>query len=98
MKASIYVIIKRKPQLSPTVFELLFRYVEFKADFHHVYILALKDLDQKWYDIPYLVTDGAIVEVLKCWPAYWNTPSNLATGTSKSTEKHKKEATQLKVQ
>lgn len=38
MEASIHATIKQKLQLSPTVFEQLSRYAEFKADFHHVYI------------------------------------------------------------
>jgi len=65
MEVSIHAAINRKPRLSPTIFEQLSGHVEFKADFHHVYIWARKDLDQKWYDIPYLATDDAIIEVLK---------------------------------
>ena len=67
--------------------------MEFKVEFHQVYIWALKDLDQKWYDLPYLATNDAILEVLKRWPTDWHSPSDLTVETSKSMEKQKKEET-----
>lgn len=97
MEVSIRTTINQKPWFSPTVFEQLSGYTKFKVDFHHVYIRARKDLDQKWYDIPYLATDDAIVKVLKHWPTDWHTSLDLATRTSKSSEKQKKEAARLKV-
>jgi len=58
--------INRKPQLSPTIFDKLQEHVNFKANFHHVSIHAQKDLDKKWYDLPYLATKDAITAVLNC--------------------------------
>ena len=46
------------------VADSLTEYVEFKADFHHVSMCARKDLEQKWYDLPYLAIDDAIAAVL----------------------------------
>lgn len=38
MEMSIHMAINRKPWLSPTNFDKLQEYVEFKAEFHHVSI------------------------------------------------------------
>ena len=43
MEESIRAAINCKPWLSPTVFEQLSGYVEFKADFHYVSMWARKD-------------------------------------------------------
>ena len=50
--------------------------------------------------MPYLAIDDAIQEVIKCWSAYWHSPSDLAIGTSKgagSSMEKKKEATKQAV-
>ena len=47
MEASIRISINQKPQLSPTMFDQLSRYVEFKVEFHHIYIRGCKDPNQK---------------------------------------------------
>lgn len=70
--------------------------VEFKADFHCIYIWTWKDSHKKWFDLPYLATDDSIEEVH--WPIKWHSSSDLATGTSKSLEKKQKEAAKQKVQ
>jgi len=49
MEMNINTAINHKLQLSPTVFEQLVGYVEFKASFHCVSIQAQKDPNQKWY-------------------------------------------------
>lgn len=64
MEVSITVAINRKLRLSPTIFEQLSDYVEFKARFHCVPMQARKDPEHKWYDLPYLTTDDAIAMVL----------------------------------
>lgn len=65
MEASIRMTINQKPHLSPTLFDQLAEYVEFKVDFHHIYIKAWKDPQQKWFDLPYLATYDAIKETIK---------------------------------
>jgi len=97
MEMSINMAINHKPRLSPTILEQLSRYAEFKADFHCISIQARKDLEHKWYDLPYLVTDDAIAVVLNHWLAEWCTASNLLVGSSKSTGKQKKEEAESKI-
>jgi len=60
MESRICMDINQRPWLSPTVYEQLSEYVEFKANFHRVYIRAQKDSQQRWFDMPYLATDDAI--------------------------------------
>ena len=72
--------------------------MEFKADFHCVSMRAQKDPDQKWYDLPYLATDEAIMVVLHYWLAEWCMASNLTAGSSKSTAKRKKEYVRLNME
>jgi len=45
----------------------LTEYVEFKLDFHHVFMHARKDPEQKWYVLPYLATNNVIAAVLNRW-------------------------------
>lgn len=92
MEVRICMTINQKWWLSPTMFEQLSRYAEFKADFHHVYIQAQKDLEKKWFDLPYLDNDDTISKVIKSWPTEWNSTSNVAARTRNSVEKKKKEA------
>ena len=87
MEMSIHMAINRKPWFFLTVFYQLIEYVEFKADFHYVSMRVRKDLDQKWYDLPYLATDNGIAVVLNHWPIEWRTASNLTVGSNKYTVK-----------
>ncbi len=61
-------------------------YTTFKADFHRVYIQVRKDPTQKWHDMPYLVTEIDVQEVVARWLAEWRTPSDLATRPSMGVE------------
>lgn len=67
-------------------------------NFHYVSIRAWKDPAQKWYDLPYLVTDDAIVVVLESWLEKWHKASELLARSSKSTTKQKKEEARLKME
>jgi len=60
--------------------------------------MARKDLQHKWFDLPYLSTNDVIQEVIKHWPTDLHSPSNLAMGTSKSTENKKKDVEKQVVQ
>jgi len=66
MEMNMHMAINCKPWLSPTNFDRLQEYVEFKADFHHISIWAQNDPEQKWHDLPYLATDDVIGMVLDC--------------------------------
>ena len=89
MDANIHMAINQKSWLSPTLFEQLSGYMEFKEYFHHIYIWTRKDPDQKWLDV--------ILEVIKRWLVDWHLAFDEATKTRKFAEKKKKEATKLKV-
>lgn len=60
MELRFLMVINQCPWLSLTMYEQLSKYVEFKVDFHRIYIRARKDPQQKWFDLPYLVTEDAI--------------------------------------
>ncbi len=90
--------INQKPWLSPTMFEQLLGYAEFKADFHHVYIWARKDPDPKWFDLHYLAVDETFAKVIKNCPIDQNYTSDVAVGTRKSPQKKIKEVVRQKVQ
>lgn len=78
-------------QLTPTNFEKLQEYVEFKDDFHHVLIRVQKDPEQKWQDLPYLATNVVIVAVLDCWLEDWHNPMDSKAGSSKTITQQEKE-------
>lgn len=90
--------ISRKPWLSPTNFDKLQEYVEFKADFHHVSIPTRKDPKQKWHDLPYLATDDTTIAVLDRWPVDWHTTTDLIAGSSKFITQRKKEEAKLRME
>jgi len=58
--------------------------MEFKADFHHVYIKAQKDPTKTWDELPYLVTDNVIFVVLELWPPKWNALASFTVEEEKS--------------
>ena len=65
--------INRKPQLSPIVYNSLQSFVEFKLDFHNIYIRACKDLAKKWSKLPFIAIDDVIFDVLETWLPEWRT-------------------------
>lgn len=90
--------INRKPQLTPTHFEKLQEYMEFKADFHHVSIRVWKDPEKKWHNLPYLATDDVITTILDCWMVDWCNATDLTVGSSKTAVQRKKEEAKLKME
>ncbi len=74
MEMNIRMGINRKPRLSPTVYNRLQSFVEFKVDFHHIYLRARKDLTKKWSELPFIATDDVIFDVLETWLPEWHTP------------------------
>jgi len=63
------------PKLSPTVYNNLQIFTEFKAVFHHVYIRACKDPTKTWNELPYLSMDDVIFAILESWPPEWHAPA-----------------------
>lgn len=78
MEINVRMAISRKLRFSPMLYANLQGYVEFKADFHRVSIMAWKDHAHKWYDLPYLETDDAIDAVLDQWLVEWCSTIDLA--------------------
>ena len=94
MESSLRMAINQRPRLSPTLYMQLLAYSVFKVDFHQVYIQARKDTQQKWHDLPYLVTETDVQKVVRRWS--WRAPSDIVFGPSISAKsdlvKKRKEA------
>jgi len=85
--------INRKPRLSPTVFNNLQSFAEFRADFHTIYIRVCKDPTKKWSELPFIATDDVIFYVLETRLLEWHAPDTAAV--NKSTAQKKKEEAKL---
>jgi len=95
MEMNIRMGINRKPRLSPIVYNSLQSFVEFKANFCHVFIRAWKDPTKTWHDLPYLATNDVIFAVLESWPLEWHALASFMVETEKYAMHHKKEETKL---
>ena len=89
--------INHKLQLSPTFYNSLQIFAEFKADIHHVFIRAWKDPMKTWHALPYLATKDVIFAVLESWLLEWRAPTGSAVETENSTVHRKKEETKLRM-
>ena len=69
MEINIRMGINCKLWLSPTRYTSLQSFVEFKADFHHVFIGARKDPMKTWHNLLYLANGDVIFAVLESWPS-----------------------------
>jgi len=95
MEMNIRMEINRKPMLSPTIYNSLQRFVEFKADFHHVFIKAWKEPTKMWHELPNLAINDVIFMVLESWPPKWHALVGSAVEVNKSVAQRKKEETKL---
>lgn len=86
MEMDLQKVINQWPRLSPTLFDELKTYAEFKVDFHNVSICARKDPEGKWHVLPYLVSKTDVQEVVGYWLLEWNESTMLEVGTSKGTQ------------
>lgn len=87
-----------KPQLSPTVYTSLQSFVEFKADFHHIFIRARKDPMKTWHRLPYLAINDVIFAFLKSWLLEWCAETSSVMEVDKSIVKRQKEETKLRIE
>lgn len=71
MEMNIRMGFNHKLQLSPTVYNSLQSFAEFKVDFHHMYIKARKDPMKAWKELPYLVMEDVIFIMLESGPLEW---------------------------
>lgn len=97
MEMNIRMGINCKPQLSPTIYNSLQSFAEFKVDFLHVYIRARKDPAKKWNELSYLATDDVIFDVLESWLPEWRALSISAVAVDKSAAQKKKDEAKLRV-
>lgn len=74
MEGNIWTWIDRRPRMSPTIYNNFQSMTEFKADMHHLYIYARKDLEQSWVTLSFLAIDDAIYAVLAAWHLEWRAP------------------------
>lgn len=95
MEISIWMGINYKPRLSPIIYASLQSFVEFKADFNHVFIKVQKDPMKTWHNLPYLATDDVIFIVLESWPPEWRALAGSTMEKYKSIAQSKKEETKL---
>lgn len=65
MEKNIRMGINLKSQLSPTIYNNLQSFAEFKADFHNIFLRARKDLAKKWNELPFIATDDVIFYVIE---------------------------------
>lgn len=89
--------INHKPQLSPKVYAILKSFVEFKADFHHVFIRVRKDLVKTWHNILHLAINDVIFIVLESWPSEWRALAGSTMEMDKSVAQRKKGETKLRM-
>ena len=67
MEMNIRMGINCKPQLSPTVYNSLQGFAEFKADFHNIYLKTRKHPTNKWSVLLFIAIDDMIFNVLETW-------------------------------
>ena len=60
-----------KSQLSPTVYNILQSFAEFKENIHSIYIRPHKDPTKKWRRLPFVATDDVIFNILETWLPEW---------------------------
>lgn len=78
----------------PTVYNSLQSFSEFKVEFHHIYIMACKDLVNKWNELMYPTTDDVIFTVLESW-LLGRAPTISMIETEKSAAQWKEEEEKL---
>ena len=65
MAMNIKMVINRKMQLSPIFYNNLQSFVEFKVDFHHIYLMECKEPAKEWNELPYIAKNFVIFDVLE---------------------------------
>lgn len=86
MEMDIHMAVNNRPRLSPTLFQQLKAFAEFKANFQNVCVRIGKDSQEVWYKMPNLVDDIDVQEVVDVWLVYWREPTQLDVRTRKLSE------------
>ena len=87
--------IKQRLRLSPTMYNSLRRFANFKADMYNVYIKARKDIVQTRTKLPFIAINDAIFSVLESWPPEWHAPN--MEEKDRTTAQKQKDATKLRI-
>lgn len=95
MEMNLRMGIDHKLQLSPTIYNNLQNFAEFKADIHSINIKARKDLVKQWRKLPFVATNDAIFNVLETWPPKWCAPNIVEI--EKLMAQRKKEEAKLRI-
>lgn len=95
MEMNIRMGINCKLQFTPTVYNSLQSFADFKVDFHRIYIRVHKDPTKKWNELPYMAMDDVIFDVLEALPSEWHTPSIFVMEERKSATQRKREEAKL---
>ena len=95
MEINFRVGINRMSWLSPTVYNSLQSFVEFKVDLHSIYIRAHKDSTNQWSELPFVAMEDVIFDVLETWLLEWRA-QNIAA-MEKSVAQKKKEDAKLRM-
>lgn len=90
MEMNIRIGINHKSRLSPTVHNSLQIFLEFKVDFHHIYLRPCKDPAKKWSKLPFITTNDVIFNVLEMWSLEWHAPEISALEMSITQKKKEK--------
>lgn len=91
MEMNIRMGINHNPWLSLTFYNNLQSFIEFKADFHHIYLRMFKDPMKKWNELPYMVIDDVIFDVLETWLPEWYAPYVFALENSVVSKREEEE-------
>jgi len=94
MEMNIRMGIKRKSWLSPTIYNSLQCFAEFKVDLHSIDIRVHKGPTKQWKELPFVAMKDVIFDVLE-WPPEWRAPDIAAM--EKSTVQKNKEETKLRM-
>lgn len=77
------VVINQLPWLSPILYVEYANVVDFKGDFHNLFIGVNKDSMGTWHKFPHLVAEDDIMGVINKWISHSITPSD------RGSERHK---------
>lgn len=85
LSMDLHMVVNQHLRLSPSLYKQYCNIVDFKVDFHRIYVKERKDRTRTWHPFPYLVTEDDLLVVVQCWSEEWMTPPSedieIAKGT-----------------
>lgn len=80
------MVMSQRSRLSPTFFNQLMAFTEFKVDFENVSIKARKYPKHLWHKLMYLVSKMDMQEIVGIWLAEWCELTKLGVGAREGAE------------